>query len=326
MSYLNEVRTVFRHAFRLPSVRLSVVNYTTKSEAPKDDEVYNEDEEGKLKVSELLVDEEVDHQAREKEIEKMRNKSRLRKIQRNLLFNQTKPLDEYKWDHSVYFSRKQYGQYGAASGVDPRICFPTPAELADKEEYERVAYPLTIPQMVENVKREKAEKAMKIKEREDKIAANLGKLDKWTADLNERIAKKEEEARLAKQKREQLLENIRSEIGFKIDFRDPRFKALMEQKEIEAKKAKKAEKKQKREAQLIEKLKEQAEATLQQQVKPVAKSATPDDAEDADDTEVQKDAKSKEKGKAKDKSKSSKDAESSDSESDDEKKPKKKKK
>lgn len=330
MSYLNEVRTVFRHAFRLPLARLSVVNYS-KSATPKDDEVYNEDNEGKVSVTELLVDEELDQEAREQEIAKMRNKSRLKKTQRNVLFDQTKPLDEYQWDHTVYFSRKQYGQFGSASGVDPRICFYTPGEMADKEEYERVAYPLTVPEMVENIKREKAEQANQIKEREDQIAANLAKLDKWTADLKERVAKKEEEARLAKQRREQLLDDIRAEIGFKIDFKDPRFKTLMEQKELEVKKAKKAEKKQKRETFIMEKLKEQAQITLQQQQpqpkeKPKEKLAADDDAEDAEDTSLEKNTKAKDKGKVKDKSKSSKDAESSDSDSDDENTTKKKKK
>lgn len=317
MSYLSEVRTVFRHAFRLQSTRLSVANYSKSSAPPKDDEVYNEDEQGNVNVSELLVDE-VDLEAREKKIERMRNKSRLNKTHRNFLFNKPKPLEEYIWDQTIAFNRKQYGRFGSASGVDPRICFYTPTERADKQEYERVAYPFTIQEMVEINKREKAEKAAKILEREAKIAANMGKLDKWMADLNQRIAKKEEETRLARQKRERLLEDIRQEIGFKIDFKDPRFKALMEQKELEAKKEKKAEKKKKREEQLLEKLKEQAQATLQQS------KAKEDDVEDGD-SEKQPQP----KAKSKDKSTKSKDEDSdaSDSDSDDEKKvqPKKKK-
>lgn len=259
MSYLSEVRTVFRNAMRLQSSRL-IVRHLTKAGNTKDDEVYNEDEEGQLSVSELLNDEE-DVEAREKEIERMRNKSRLNKTHRSFLKQQPKPIEEYKWDQTVYFNRKQFGRYGYASGVDPRLCFYTPDEVADKREYERVAYPYTIPEMVESVKMEKAEKQAIIIAREKKISQNFTKLDKWMEDLNARIAKKEEEARMAKEKRERLLEEIRQEFGFKIDFRDPRFKALMEKKELEQKKAKKMEKKKKREEQLMEKLKEQAEQT-----------------------------------------------------------------
>lgn len=309
MSYLSEVRTVFRNALRLQSSRLSVKEYS-KIADPKDDEVYNEDEAGKLSVSELLVDEE-DTEAREKEIERMRNKSRLNKTHRNFLFDRPKPLEEYKWDQTVYFNRKEFGRYGYASGVDPRLCFYTPDEIADKKEFERVAYPFTIQEMAETVKQEKAEKRAAVAAREKKIAQNFTKLDKWMAELNARIAKKEEEARMAKEKREQLLEDIRQEFGFKIDFRDPRFKAMMEKKELEQKKAKKAEKKKKREEQLMEKLKEQAEQTA-----PTTKS-TPS----PDSAQGEKQKKPKDDKKAKD----SQDSDSSDSDSDDEKEKEKKK-
>lgn len=320
MSYLSEVSTVFRNAIRVQSIRLCRANYS-KSATPKDDEVYNEDDEGKFNVNELLVDEEVDSKKRERQIERMRNKSRLRKTHRNLLYDLPQPLDEYPWDHTVAFSRTQYGRYGAASGVDPRLCFYTPSELADKQEYERVAYPYTIQQMIEMNKQEKAEKDAKIRERERKIATNLTKLDKWMADLNERVAKKEEEVRLAKEKRERMLEDIRQEIGFKIDYKDPRFKALMEQKEIEAKKMKKKEKKQKREELLIEKLKEQAKATLEETNAKTAAAATADETDEKDEAAVKKQAKTK----AKSKKSKDKESKSSDSDSDGEKEEKKEK-
>lgn len=259
MSYLSEARTVFRNALLLQSSRLNVKHYS-KSVTPKDDEIYNEDEVGKLSVTDLLPDD-VDEKVREKEIQRMRNKSRLNRTHRNFLFNQPKPLEEYQWDKTVAFSRKQFARYGYASGVDPRLCFHTQEELADKQEYERVAYPFTVQEMSEQAKTEKAAKQAAIKEREMKIAQNMSKLGKWMEDLNTRISKKEEEARVARTKREQLLEDMRQEFGFKIDFKDPRFKAMMEKKELEQKKAKKMAKKKKREEQLMEKLKEEAEKT-----------------------------------------------------------------
>lgn len=260
MNFLSDVRIVFWQAFRLPSTRLSVANYS-KATDPKADEVIYDEGETKPNVADLLVDE-VDLEAREKEITRMRNKSRLNKTHRNLLFNLSKPDEEFPWDKTLYFSRKQYARYGSKTNINPRLCFYTPDELEDKREYERVAYPLTIQEMVEIYKKEKAEKLEKIRLREEKIAYNLTRLEKWKEDLNARIIRKEEDARTAKAKREQMLEDIRQEIGFKIDFKDPRFQALMEKKELEAKKAKKAEKKKQREAQLMAKLKEQAQATL----------------------------------------------------------------
>ncbi|XP_055316821.1 growth arrest and DNA damage-inducible proteins-interacting protein 1 [Sitodiplosis mosellana] len=301
MNYLSEVRTVFRHAIRLQPGRLSVANYSKVAE-PKDDEIYDEDKEGE-NVSDHLVDE-VDVEAREKEIERMRNKSRLNKTHRNFLFDLPKPNEEYKWDKTLYFSRKQFGRYGSKTGIDPRLCFYTPEEIADRAEFQRVLHPYTIQQMVEMSKKAKAEKQAVILEREKKIAQNLTKLDRWMEDLHKRVAQKEEEARQAKAKREALLEDIRQEFGFKIDYKDPRFKALMEKKELEAKKAKKAEKKKKREEQLMQKLKEQAQETME-------KGKDAKKAEKSDDKS--KDAK---KEKEKDDSGSSSD---SDSDSDDEK-------
>lgn len=316
MNYLSEVKIVFRHAFRLQSTaRISALNYSTKdtaaaTEAPvKDDEIYNEDELGKQDVSELLVTEDVDAEQREQEIQRKRNKSRLNRTHRSFMKNEPRPMEDLKTTVTLYMTRKQYALYGSASGVDPRLCFHTPAELADKEEYDRVKYPLTIQEMVENVKREKAEKAKAIRDRENKIQANLAKLDKWKSDLEIRLTKKETEARLAKAKREQLLEDIRQEIGFKIDFKDPRFKALMEKKELEAKKAKKADKKKKREELLVAKVKEEAQAALT-----AKKEGDEEDAEKGDEKNV---AKSKEKEMKKKATKGGTEDDSSDSDSSD---------
>lgn len=327
MNYLSEVSSVFRQAFRLKSApRIAALNHystketsTTKAAPIKDDDIYNEDELSKLDAAGMLVAEDLDDEEREREIEQKRNKSRLNRTHRNFLNNKARPLEDLKTTVTLYHSRKQYALYGSASGIDPRICYPTPAELQDKMEYERVKYPLTIQQMMENVKREKAEAAKKIQDREDKIVANLGKLNKWKTDLEARVTKKEAEAKVAKAKREQLLEDVRQEIGFKIDFKDPRFKALMEKKELDAKKAKKAEKKQKREELLIAKVKEEAQAVLATDAE--KKEA---DGDETDDDEATVKAKSKDKAVNK-KPATTKDGDASDSDSDDERGGKKKK-
>lgn len=273
------MNSVFRRVLRSQSTRMTVANYS-KSADPKDDEVYSED----VNVAEILVDE-VDAEARELQIQKMQNKSLLNKTHRNFLFNKPKPDEEYQWDKTLYFSRKQFARYGSKTEIDARLCFYTPEELADKQEYERVAYPYTILETVESIKKQKAEKQAALKQREDKIQQNMTKLNKWMEDLNARVIKKEQEARVAKEKREQMLEDIRQELGFKIDFKDPRFKALMEKKELEAKKAKKAQRKQQREELLMAKLKEQAQETMEKSKENEKKKETKTDKNDSSDSD-----------------------------------------
>lgn len=284
MSYLSELTAILRNAVRSQSrLRLTVANYS-KSSAPKDEEVYDEDKEEQKKLAEIFA-EEVDEEAREKEIEKMRNKSKLRDMHRRFLNNEPINPVDYQWDRTVLYARQQYGRYGEASGFDPRLCFETPDEADDKREYERVAYPYTVLGQMEANRQAKAEKAAAIREREDKIEKNLEKMDKWTSDLNARIAKKEKEALEAKEKRERIMEEVRQHFGFKIDFRDPRFQALIEEKEKEQKKAKKAERKKKQEQVLMERLSEQAKELTK---KKTVETNKDDDSDDDNDKKNKK--------------------------------------
>ncbi|XP_031622586.1 stress response protein NST1 [Contarinia nasturtii] len=319
MNYICELRTLLRHAMRFQPNRLSVANYS-KSVEPKDDEVYDEDNDGKLSVSDVLQDD-VDLTEREQQIELMRNKSRLNTTHRNIVFNMPS-LGEQKWDKTLDYSRKQFGRFGSKSGVDPRLCFYSPEEAADKAEYERVAYPYTIQEIIAANKKAKADKMAKRREREDKIAQNLTKLDKWMVELKQRVAQKEKAAIEAKKKREQVLEDIRQEFGFKIDQKDPRFQALMERKELEEKKAKKAAKKAKKEEYTRKKLLMATEKAKETDQK--SDTVESDTVNEADEEEVaakSEDLPKKKAKKGKDKDSSS----SSDSESDDEDNNKKKK-
>lgn len=60
-----------------------------------------------------------------------------------------------------------------------------------KNEYERVAFPKTVPEMIAINEQEKREKREKILEREAIIIKNLAKLDTWTKDIKDRREKKE---------------------------------------------------------------------------------------------------------------------------------------
>lgn len=69
-------------------------------------------------------------------------------------------------------------------------------------------------------------------------------MEKWTAELHERITKKEAALEAAKLRKTRMVEEIRSHFGFKISPHDDRFKEMLVQKEKEEKKKKKEAKKQ----------------------------------------------------------------------------------
>lgn len=260
MSYLSRFERLLKNTVPLYSRNTIACNYSTK-EIKDETTVYNEDEEGNMSTKEALF-EVVDAEERAQQIARMRNKSRLNQGHRNFLFSQ--PSKEVPFDRTLTKSRKDFGKFGLASGVDPRLCFETPAERADRIEYERFAYPSTVTEMIEQNREAKLEKQRETQMRQDKVAQNLLKLDKWIVDMQTRVAKKEDDARLAKERREQFLEEIRQEIGFKIDRKDPRFQELMEKKETEHKKAKKSAKQKAQSVKQEEKLKSQYEQSLQQ--------------------------------------------------------------
>lgn len=156
--------------------------------------------------------------------------------------------------NSLKYKRRTYAKYGEASGIDPRICFYTKNELKYQQEYDKVAYPHTLEEMIKINETEKREKLYAIIAREEKIAKNLEKLEQWKTDLRNRVAKKESDARAAKERKERLVEEVRRQFGFTVDPRDERFKELLEQKEKEDKKMQKEAKRKAKEEKLMQKL------------------------------------------------------------------------
>lgn len=192
---------------------------------------------------------------REAEIERKRNKSRLNPQHRNIL-NNKKPYEEPKiWLHgTVKYQRHLYGKYGSSSGINPELCWPTKKELQDKLEYERVAFPYTITQAVEEAQKKRAERNQKIMQRQEEIVKKMAKLETWTKDLMNRIAKKEAEAKAVKDRKDKLVEEVRRYFGYTVDPRDEKFKEMLEKKEKEQKKAMREAKRKAKEEKLIAKL------------------------------------------------------------------------
>ncbi|XP_062562925.1 large ribosomal subunit protein mL64 [Armigeres subalbatus] len=195
--------------------------------------------------------------AREAQIEQIRNKSRLLPQHRNMLNNLLPYEESQSWIHeTVKYKRMMLGRYGLdASRVDPRICFPTQREAFEKTEYERVAYPKTLKEMMKENKKTKQEKADRIRIREEEVTKKMEKLDQWVADLNKRIATKEAEARAAKERKDRLVEEVRRHFGFRIDPRDERFQEMLAQKEKEDRKKVREAKRKEKEVKMLDKLK-----------------------------------------------------------------------
>uniref|UniRef100_A0A182M0B9 Large ribosomal subunit protein mL64 n=1 Tax=Anopheles culicifacies TaxID=139723 RepID=A0A182M0B9_9DIPT len=193
---------------------------------------------------------------REARIAAIRNKSRLLPQHRNMLHGVLPYEQSQSWVHeTVKYKRMMLGRYGIdGSRVDPRVCFPTKKEAYEKAEYERVAFPFSLKQMMDANEAERKALKAATEAREADVARKLEKLDQWTADLNARIAKKEAEARAAKERKDRLVEEVRRHFGFKVDPRDERFQEMLALKEREDRKKVKEAKRKEKEEKMMEKL------------------------------------------------------------------------
>ncbi|RZC34641.1 peroxisome biogenesis factor 10, partial [Asbolus verrucosus] len=197
-----------------------------------------------------VIDEEL--KAREEEIERKRNKSRLKEPDRNFLYEKNPYPEPAFWHHgTLKYMRRLYGRYGAASGVDPSVCWPVKQELEEALEYERVAYPFTIPQMIEDAKKKRSEKNERVRLRQEEIVKKMEKLEDMKRELYNKIRKKETEAKAAKDRKERLIEEVRMHFGYTVDPRDEKFKEMLEKKEKEQKKALKEERRKAREETML---------------------------------------------------------------------------
>ncbi|KYQ57003.1 Growth arrest and DNA damage-inducible proteins-interacting protein 1 [Trachymyrmex zeteki] len=181
------------------------------------------------------------------ELAKKRNKSRLNLHDRNILMGKPPYEQPMQWYHNTTrYKKRMLGRYGFEGNKEPAgFAWPTPKEVKILQEYERVAFPLSLQERWKKLEEEK-----RIKAEEAEIAEKLSKVDQWTAELNARVAKKKTELEAARLHKERMVEEIRKHFGFKISPSDERFKTMMEQKEKEERKKKKEAKKKAKEEKL----------------------------------------------------------------------------
>lgn len=194
-------------------------------------------------------------QERELEIEKLRNKSRLRPDDRKVLFDQRPFADsENAYHFREKFLRNMFGKYGNESGVNPAMLWPNKNDIQERKEYEKVAHPYSIQELVKFAQNEIKERDLLDKEQHDKVVANMAKLDTWKKEIKERIAKKEAEALAAREKKEKLIDEVRRHFGFTVDPKDEKFKEMLAVKEKEQRKKEKLAKQDEKERKAISKL------------------------------------------------------------------------
>ncbi|KAK7084765.1 hypothetical protein SK128_003617 [Halocaridina rubra] len=192
-------------------------------------------------------------------IEKMRNKSKLSQKHYRRFHDLPPELSEdEKIVSSIANLRKMYGKYGSSSSINVGALWPSKEELEVKKEWEKVAYPNSLPEMMDIAKKMVEETEQKTLNRQEELKRKVDKLEDWKREVRGRFAAKEREALVAKEKKERLLEEIRQMFGFRIDPKDVRFKEALEKKELEEKQAAKAAKKLKKQQKIIENIKKMA--------------------------------------------------------------------
>ncbi|XP_031830317.1 growth arrest and DNA damage-inducible proteins-interacting protein CRIF [Nomia melanderi] len=180
------------------------------------------------------------------DIEQKRNKSRLNPGHRNILHGR-KPYDEpLTWFHNTLkYKRKILGKYGIeALGVSAGLAWPTPKELDDAVEYERVAFPMTLQERWQKIKEEKKKKEDEIIARQDYIAAKMSTMNDLITSVQEKIAKKEAEAEAARKRKEIRLIEIRKKLMAKGAMTQENVEEMFLKYEKEDKKKRKEAKKQ----------------------------------------------------------------------------------
>ncbi|XP_043207327.1 growth arrest and DNA damage-inducible proteins-interacting protein 1-like [Amphibalanus amphitrite] len=167
---------------------------------------------------------------------------------------------------SLRAQRRIWALYGTKTGISPAVGWPVKKEWEDKMEYESLAYPDTLQEMVQKHEAEKRAKEEAIKERMDAIDAKMENLEKWKREILEKKRKKERELQAAKEKHDRLIEEVKEYLGFKVDSKDPRFKEILEKKELEEKKRAKEAKKKEKQAKALAKLRQMTNEMMEKEM------------------------------------------------------------
>lgn len=194
----------------------------------------------------------------EEEIMQKRFKSRLPERVYQMFIKKEPAILDHTYNFYMNRLRANYARFGKASKLNPGICWPTREEVLETVEYDKIFEP-PLEVRLKNVEAARLAEEKRKQEVENEVEKNMANLDKWIADYNAKIEKKQAEQLALKQKKEKLIDEISEYLGYDIDPRDPRFQEAVEQRQKEQKKARKAQKQQESYEKMITKLKQMAE-------------------------------------------------------------------
>lgn len=78
------------------------------------------------------------------------------------------------------------------------LCWPSKQDIQERLEYESVAFPFTVQDMMKTAAKNRKEEQMKILERDREVSAKFAKLAQWQKELDDKLAKKTADAQAAK--------------------------------------------------------------------------------------------------------------------------------
>lgn len=215
-----------------------------------------------VQIEELLSEQ------KEKELQDARLKSRLFFSDRALINNE-KPQAGIAWhkydEHTTrQFKARMLSNYGKSTGIHPSVSWPTSEEIETQKEYEKVLYDgMSLKQMIDSVEKQIQEDEQEIIRTENEIKANLAKQEADLAAWQKRVESRNVQAEKERNKRQQILKELREEYGYEVNPADPQFADKIAEKEKRMAKEAKEEKKLRKEKILEEK--KAAEAAAQEQ-------------------------------------------------------------
>ncbi|XP_038627077.1 growth arrest and DNA damage-inducible proteins-interacting protein 1 [Tachyglossus aculeatus] len=148
-----------------------------------------------------------------------------------------------RWQLTPKYAAKQYGRFGAASGVDPAGLWPTPQRLREVEDEERQWHP-DLQTMQDSLREKERLQEEKRLARENLIKANMAKMPQMIADWRREKQERWEKAQADKLRRGRLLAEAREQLGYNVDPRSTKFQELVRDLEKKQRKQLKEQKQQ----------------------------------------------------------------------------------
>ncbi|XP_074059627.1 large ribosomal subunit protein mL64 [Macrotis lagotis] len=165
-----------------------------------------------------------------------------------------------RWQLQARFAAKQFGRFGAASGVAPGSLWPTAPRLRELEAEEREWQP-SLQAMQEALRARAEARERERREREQLIAAKMAQMPQMIMAWRQQQRERWEKTQAEKARRARLQAQAQEQLGYDVDPRSSRFQELLQELEKQERKRLKQQKKQQKEAARMASLQTAAEVS-----------------------------------------------------------------